>query len=161
LSSERAKFKKQAFCSTYLWDGWFDQGLSDIQVEQEWQNISAEFLDWAVAPDHDANVDFRLFGEDGAYRKELRKDWSMLRHVHLSPETDPAELAIWNKKFDKEQKRTSDACLIYAHDKTYGFFLIAIVLSPGGHDFPHLFPKTMQLFADAAAGFIFNGQRSI
>jgi hypothetical protein len=103
-----------------------------------------------------------FFGKDGDYSRPLRSGTRVLRHVHLPPEADPEEAAQWDKRANRNSRKTSNTSLVYAEDHVYGFLLIAILKEPSGHDVSEM--KTnrdaelMEWFADIADHFRMTGQ---
>jgi hypothetical protein len=117
----------------------------------EWKATGSdgEFTDW-------------YFGKDGFYAEPKRHGRMVLKHVHLPPESDAAAMAEWERKHELGSRKISDAALIYAHDPSYGYLLLAIVREPDGHLLSQMStPETtefMNLLADAAEEFIYFGK---
>ena len=67
--------------------------------------------------------------KDGAYSPR-RGGKMVLRHVHLPP-SDPTARAQWAKMHRRRRRRrTSNPCLLYAHDRTHGYLLLYVARSP-------------------------------
>lgn len=105
------------------------------------------------------------FGKDAEYATPVRAGKRVLRHVHMPPTVDPAEIARWDRSFKRRSRKTSDTSLIYAFDGTRGYLLIEIFREPKGHEMAAMTTpesvKVMNHLADVASAFIFNGVISI
>lgn len=101
------------------------------------------------------------FGKDGEYSRPIRAGQRVLRHVHLPPESDPAEIARWNAQAKRGSRKTSDTSLVYAFDQRHGYLLIYVAREPDGHVLSDMGTKEtadlMNNFADVAAAFRHDG----
>lgn len=57
----------------------------------------------------------------------------MLRHVHLAPQADVAQLRRWKHAHRKGSRKTSDRALVYVSDPYSGHLLIYILDEPNAH----------------------------
>jgi hypothetical protein len=101
------------------------------------------------------------FGKDGEYARPKRNNQNVLRHVHLPPESDPADLAKWNRDHTRRSRKVSDTSLIYAQDPRHGILLIYIAREPEGHTLAEMdteeSAKLMNDFCDVAEAFMHDG----
>lgn len=102
------------------------------------------------------------FGKDGEYARPLRDGRRVLRHVHLPPESNPEEVAKWDRASKRCARKTSDTSLIYAYDGRHGYLLIYIVREPNGHAFAEMATREckelMEQLADVASAFLHGGE---
>lgn len=95
-----------------------------------------------------------------ANTRSLRAGARVLRHVHLPPESNPADLEMWERRWKRGSRNTSDTALVYAFDPEKGYLLIYIAREPGIYWRRWPLRKQKQLmeqFADVAEAFIHEG----
>ncbi|MGJ7512433.1 type II toxin-antitoxin system YafO family toxin [Variovorax sp. GT1P44] len=131
--------------------------LESEGIDPDW--FADLFADWkALGPAGEYSSFY--FGKDGAYVEPRRGGRMVLRHAHLPP-GDPAELALWSRLHRRRRRRTSDACVIYAHDARFGYLLLYIAREPTGHAISDMrvpaSARFMNQLADAAEAFIHDG----
>lgn len=124
-------------------------------------NFLSQFDNWKSLGSH-GEYSSRLFGKDGAYSSPTVGGKSnTLRHVHLLPISDPEQLKVWNKRFDKKSRKTSDRALVYVSDETHGHLLIYILAEPDAHRVAQMSTSDdsnlMRKLAAIADTFIHNG----
>lgn len=106
-----------------------------------------------------------LFGKDAAYAKpDIDGVPYQLRHVHLAPLSDPAQLKLWNTKWKTRSRKTSDRALVYAERRSGGsthYLMIYILPEPDAHEIARMQTREhsdlMDGFANTAAAFIDDG----
>jgi hypothetical protein len=118
-----------------------------------------EFAAWkALGPTGEFSSYY--FGKDGFYIEPKRNGQMVIRHVHLPP-SDTAELAEWSRLHRRRRMRTSNTCLVYAHDRRHGYLLLYVAREPNGHGISDMripaSARLMHQFADAADAFIHDG----
>lgn len=96
-------------------------------------NFAAEFDHWkALGPAGEYSNYF--FGKDGAYSApKVNGVPNILRHVHLAPEADQAQLRRWKLAHRRGARKTSDRALVYVSDPYSGHLLIYILNEPDAH----------------------------
>lgn len=139
--------------SALLYDAFDEEGI-DADV------FADTFAEWKALG---AAGEFSSFywGKDGAYSHPQRGGKMVLRHVHLPP-SDPTALAEWAKMHRRRRgRRTSNTCLLYAHDRTHGYLLLYVAREPHGHSISDMSvpasARLMNQLADAADAFIHDG----
>jgi mRNA interferase YafO len=74
---------------------------------------------------------------------------------------DNAQRRVWEKKFRRGSRRTSDRVLIYAGKQSGPFLLIFILDEPDAHRIAAMRTRedreTMEGFAEVAAAFLWDG----
>lgn len=105
--------------------------------------------------------DHYYFGKDAEYLRPLIAGKRVLRHVHLVPGDNSADLAEWNRDWSRYRRRKSDTALVYADGGRHGYLLIAILWEPSGHEVAEMRTQEsadlMNGFANVADQFQFNG----
>jgi len=119
------------------------------------------FANWkALGPSGEYSDPY--FGKDSEYARPLRDGRRVLRHIHLPPESNPDEVAKWERDFARRTRKTSDTSLIYAHDDRHGYLLIYIVREPNGHAVAEMATREcrelMEQLADVAGAFLHDGK---
>lgn len=122
-------------------------------------NLIERFSEWKSAGETGEN-DFYLFGKDGAYTTpQVNGEPYVLRHVHLLPLTDTAQLAKWQRNWQTGARRTSNRALVYVQDGNR-FLLIDILPEPIAHEIAQMrtepAKQLMQLFAKIAEQYIYH-----
>lgn len=130
---------------------------------QEVELFKEQFLEWRKLVDKNEEYKSYLFGKDGAYiHPKVNGVEYVLRHVHLVPLEDQAELDKWNRAYSRRSRPSSDRVLVYVEDQTNGFLLIQILPEQSGHDIAKMLNKedreTMRSFANIADAFIYYNQ---
>jgi hypothetical protein len=105
--------------------------------------------------------DHYYFGKDSEYLRPTLNGKRVLRHVHLVPSDNSADLAEWDRDWRRYRRRKSDTALVYADGGRHGYLLIAILWEPGGHALAEMKTKEsadlMNNFAEVADQFQFDG----
>jgi mRNA interferase YafO len=119
----------------------------------------AEFQSWKQGDEFDSY----LFGKDSAYiAPKVGMESYRLRHVHLVPLLDFAQLQTWNKLAQRKGRKTSDRVLVYVHDEPDNYLLIYILPEPDAHRIAQMQTtedrETMLGFAAVAEAFIQTGK---
>ena len=104
-----------------------------------------------------------LFGKDSAYvNPEVDGKRYVLRHVHLVPLTDVAQLAQWDKVWRRKGRKTSDRALVYVSDDKGNHLLIYILDEPDAHAIASMkttqYKEIMEGLAEVAAEFLESGE---
>lgn len=102
------------------------------------------------------------FGKDGAYAKpELELKHHYLRHVHLVPLNDIAQISVWERNFRYKSRKTSDRALVYVDNRKNGFLLIFILDEPDAHNIAMMktlqHKEIMEGFSEVANAFLWDG----
>lgn len=129
---------------------------------QDADNFAAEFDHWKSLGER-GEYSAYLFGKDAAYRlPPVNGDHNVLRHVHLVPLKDPAQIARWDLAWQRRSRKTSDRALVYVSDPRQGHLLLFILEEPAAHAVARmLLPEhrqLMQMFAVVAERFIHDGE---
>ena len=106
-----------------------------------------------------------LFGKDSAYAKPSVDGMPyQLRHVHMVPLSDDAQLKRWNAAWRRQSRKTSDRVLVYVERSAGGradYLLIYLLPEPDAHSIArmatHEHRELMDGFANVAAAFIDDG----
>lgn len=134
------------------------QTLSDAGMDTD--ALIEEFRSWKAEGDKGEFTNY-YFGKDAAYTEPRRNGRSVLRHVHMPPESDADALYKWDRAWRFNSRKTSDAALIYAYDPAYGYLLLYYAIEPTAHGLSNMnepeSKELMHLLADIAEHFIFDG----
>ncbi|MGK5009421.1 type II toxin-antitoxin system YafO family toxin [Janthinobacterium sp. MDB2-8] len=119
----------------------------------------SQFEHWKAGDEYSS----KWFGKDGAYaRPNVDGKKYMLRHVHLVPIADIAQLAQWNVKFKRKSRKTSDRALVYVSNGKGDYLLIFILEEPDAHEVAEMktseHREVMSGFAEVAAEFLDTGK---
>lgn len=130
-----------------------------IQNQANPQELLDVFREWKTAG-QSGEDDFYEFGKDTTYiAPSVNGEPYILRHVHLVPLLDMAQLAKWDKNWQNHRRRTSDRALVYVQDNQR-FLLIDILPEPFAHEICQM--KTpqdkqlMEIFAQIAEKYIYH-----
>lgn len=132
-----------------------------IALGEDPANFAAEFDRWKSSGER-GEYDSPLFGKDGAYSSPpVNGQPNLLRHVHLVPLSDSAQLKVWHVKWRQRARKTSDRALVYASDARHGHLLLFILVEPHAHAIAQMrtpeHRATMQGLAAVAGRFIHDG----
>jgi mRNA interferase YafO len=118
-----------------------------------------KFKQWKQSKDDHGSYHF---GKDSAYvTPVINGDKYILRHVHLVPVIDQAQLSLWQKIWRFKGRKTSNRVLIYVKDRKGNFLLIYILSEPDAHEIALMktqqHKELMEGFAAVAEAFIDDG----
>jgi mRNA interferase YafO len=103
-----------------------------------------------------------LFGKDASYAKPEAQGYSYaLRHVHLVPLADHEQLKMWDNKWRRRGRKTSDRALVYVEAPKNKYLLIFILDEPDAHAIAAMNTSedraTMEGFLEIAIEFLETG----
>lgn len=130
-----------------------------IQNQANPKDLIDVFREWKMSGERGED-DFYEFGKDTAYiAPSVNGEPYVLRHVHLVPILDTAQLAQWNKNWEKHRRRTSNRALVYVQDNQR-FLLIDILPEPFAHTVCQMnTPQDkalMEAFAQIAEAYVYH-----
>lgn len=123
------------------------------------QLFCSQFKQWKQSKDDHGSYHF---GKDSAYVTPIiNGDKYILRHVHLVPVIDQAQLSLWQKIWRFKGRKTSNRVLIYVKDRKGNFLLVYILSEPDAHEIALMktqqHKELMEGFAAVAEAFIDDG----
>lgn len=95
------------------------------------QKLIDSFKEWKMGDEYDSYD----FGKDSFYHTPpVNGERYVLRHVHLVPMQDLAQLALWDRDWKFRRRKTSNRVLVYVSDNHKNSLLITILDEPSAHD---------------------------